>query len=60
MILRDKLSGLENGLKNRILQKGLVFHSDKVVQSAYKKFTSTIESYGVIRSMSRKVTAGIM
>ena len=33
---------------------GLIFHSDRGVQYASKKFTKTIESYGVIRSMSRK------
>jgi len=32
----------------------LIFHSDRGVQYANKKFANTIESYGVIRSMSRK------
>ncbi|KFF24116.1 IS3 family transposase [Chryseobacterium vrystaatense] len=40
--------------KTRKVTKGLIFHSDRGVQYASKKFTKTIESYGVIRSMSRK------
>lgn len=40
--------------KNRKIDEGLIFHSDRGVQYASKKFTKTIESYGVIRSMSRK------
>lgn len=41
-------------VKNRSVQKGLIFHSDRGVQYATKIFANTIESYGVIRSMSRK------
>ena len=41
-------------VKNRPIKKGLLFHSDQGVQYATKKFTNTIESYKVIRSMSRK------
>lgn len=41
-------------LKNRNAQKGLIFHSDRGIQYANKKFANTIESYGIIRSMSRK------
>src|SRR5690554_4092051 len=38
----------------RPVKKGLIFHSDQGVQYATKKFTNVLESYGVIRSMSRK------
>jgi putative transposase len=41
-------------IRNRTPQKGMVFHSDRGVQYANKKFANTIESYGVTRSMSRK------
>lgn len=41
-------------IRNRNVHKGLIFHSDRGVQYANKKFANTIESYGVIRSMSRK------
>lgn len=41
-------------IRNRNIQKGLIFHSDRGVQYANKTFANTIESYGVIRSMSRK------
>lgn len=36
------------------IEKGLIFHSDRGVQYANKVFTNTVESYKVIRSMSRK------
>lgn len=48
------LAAWKMAIKNRSVQKGLVFHSDRGVQYANKKFANTIESYGVIRSMSRK------
>lgn len=48
------LAAWKMALKNRIFQKGLIFHSDRGVQYASKKFVNTIESYGVRRSMSRK------
>ena len=48
------LAAWKMAVKNRKVDKGLVFHSDRGVQYASKKFTKTIESYGVIRSMSRK------
>lgn len=48
------LSAWKMAIKNRPIQKGLIFHSDRGVQYANKKFANTIESYGVIRSMSRK------
>lgn len=48
------LAAWKMALKNRIVQKGLIFHSDRGVQYANKKFSNTIESYNVRRSMSRK------
>ena len=48
------LAAWKMAIRNRNVQKGLIFHSDRGVQYANKKFTNTIESYGVIRSMSRK------
>ena len=48
------LSAWKMAMKNRAIQKGLIFHSDRGIQYANKKFANTIESYGVIRSMSRK------
>jgi len=51
---RTSLAAWKMAIRNRPVQKGLIFHSDRGVQYASKKFTNTIESYGVIRSMSRK------
>ena len=48
------LSAWKMATRNRSVQKGLIFHSDRGVQYANKKFANTIESYEVIRSMSRK------
>jgi putative transposase len=48
------LNAWKMAIRNRTVQKGLIFHSDRGVQYASKKFTNTIESYGVVRSMSRK------
>lgn len=48
------LAAWKMALKNRIVQKGLIFHSDRGVQYANKKFSNTVESYNVRRSMSRK------
>lgn len=48
------LAAWKMALKNRIVQKGLIFHSDRGVQYANKKFSNTIESYNIRRSMSRK------
>ena len=48
------LAAWRMAIKNRDIKKGLIFHSDQRVQYATKKFANTIESYGVIRSMSRK------
>jgi len=41
-------------VRNRKFGKELIFHSDRGVQYANKKFAETVESYGVIRSMSRR------
>ena len=48
------LAAWKMAIRNRTVQKGLIFHSDRGVQYANKKFTNTIESFEVIRSMSRK------
>lgn len=48
------LAAWRMAIKNRPVKKGLIFHSDQGVQYATKKFANTIESYGVVRSMSRK------
>ena len=60
--LSDGMSTIETTLKawkmavkNRNIEKGLIFHSDRGVQYASKKFTNVIESYKMItRSMSGK------
>lgn len=41
-------------IRKRNVQKVLIFHSDIGIQHANNKFANTIESYEVIRSMSRK------
>jgi len=51
---RTSLAAWKMAIRNRPVQKGLIFHSDRGVQYASKKFANTIESYGVTRSMSRK------
>ena len=48
------LAAWKMAIRNRSIQNGLIFHSDRGVQYANKMFANTIESYGVIRSMSRK------
>jgi len=48
------LAAWKMAVKNRKITKGLLFHSDRGVQYASKKFAKTIESYNVVRSMSRK------
>lgn len=48
------LSAWRMAVKNRPVAKGLIFHSDRGVQYACNSFANTVESYGVIRSMSRK------
>ena len=42
-------------VKNRDIDEGLIFHSDRGVQYASKKFVNVLDSYKKItRSMSRK------
>ncbi|MFV8268348.1 DDE-type integrase/transposase/recombinase [Flavobacterium sp. GT2N3] len=42
-------------IKNRNIEEGLIFHSDRGVQYASKKFVNVLDSYKKInRSMSRK------
>lgn len=48
------LAAWKMAIKNRKVTKGLLFHSDRGVQYASRKFANTIEVYGVTRSMSRK------
>lgn len=48
------LAAFRMTIKNRPIEKGLIFHFDQGVQYATKKFTNILASYGVIRSMSRK------
>ncbi|RTZ01917.1 hypothetical protein EKM05_04520 [Flavobacterium sp. GSP27] len=49
------LAAWKMAVKNRSIEKGLLFHSDRGVQYASKKFTNVIESYKMItRSMSQK------
>jgi len=48
------LAAWKMAIRNRSVQKGLIFHSDRGIQYANNKFANTIESYGVTRSMSRK------
>lgn len=49
------LAAWRMAIKNRSVEKDLIFHSDRGVQYACKKFTNVIESYKIItRSMSRK------
>nr|WP_246022118.1 IS3 family transposase [Flavobacterium cellulosilyticum] len=49
------LAAWKMAIKNRSVKKGLIFHSDRGVQYASKKFTNVLESYKLItRSMSRK------
>lgn len=48
------LAAWKMAVKNRKIADGLIFHSDRGVQYASKKFANTVEFYGVTRSMSRK------
>lgn len=49
------LLALKMAVKNRNVEKGLIFHSDRGVQYASKKFVNVLDSYKKItRSMSRK------
>lgn len=48
------LAAWKIAVSNRSFQKGLIFHSDRGVQYANKKFANTIGSYKVMRSMNRE------
>jgi len=48
------LAAWKMAVKNRKIIDGLIFHSDRGVQYASKKFANTVEFHGVTRSMSRK------
>ena len=49
------LLALKMAVKNRNVEKGLIFHSDRGVQYASKNFVNVLDSYKKItRSMSRK------
>jgi transposase InsO family protein len=47
------LASWKMAIKNRNVQKGLIFHSDRGVQYANNKFANVLDSYKVTRSMSR-------
>ena len=47
------LASWKMAIRNRTVQNGLIFHSDRGVQYANNKFTNVLESYKVTRSMSR-------
>jgi putative transposase len=51
---KTTLAAWKMATSNRNIQKGLIFHSDRGVQYANKKFANTLESYEIKRSMSRK------
>ena len=49
------LAAWKMAIKNRSVENGLIFHSDRGIQYASKKFTNVIDFYKMItRSMSRK------
>jgi uncharacterized protein (DUF2235 family) len=49
------LAAWKMALTNRSPEKGLIFHFERGVQYASKKFTNVINSYKIItRNMSRK------
>mgnify|MGYP006334624041 FL=1 len=48
------LASWKMAIRNRNVQKGLIFHSDRGIQYANKKFANVLDSYKVTRSMSRK------
>lgn len=48
------LAAWKMAVKNRKTEERLIFHSDRGVQYANKKFVNTVEFYGITRSMSRK------
>lgn len=49
-----RLAVWKMAIKNRKIADRLIFHSDRGVQYASKKFVNTVEFYGVTRSMSCK------
>ena len=51
---QTSLAAWRMAIKNRPIQKELIFHSDRGDQYTSKKFVNTIESYNNKRSMSRK------
>ena len=48
------LASWKMAIRNRNVQTGLIFHSDRSVQYANNKFANVLKSYKVTRSMSRK------
>lgn len=52
--LKTTLAAFEMAVINRPVTEGLLFHSDRGVQYANKAFVNKLNSYGCIRSMSRK------
>ena len=48
------LASWKMAIKNRNVQTGLIFYSDRGVQYANNKFANVLESYKTTRSMSRK------
>lgn len=51
------LPALKMATANRKVSNRLIFHSDRGVQYANKAFTSKLDTYGCIRSMSRKANS---
>ena len=48
------LASWKMAIRNRNVQADLIFHSDRGVQYANNKFANVLDSYKVMRSMSRK------
>ncbi|MEC4115328.1 IS3 family transposase, partial [Myroides pelagicus] len=48
------LAAFKMAKNNRAFEQGLIFHSDQGVQYANYKFANYLESFNVVRSMSRK------
>lgn len=48
------LAAWKMAIKNRKISESLIFHSDRGVQYASRKFANTLEFYGITRSMSRR------
>jgi transposase InsO family protein len=51
---QTSLAAWKMAVKNRTVKKGLMFHSDRGIQYANHKFVNMIDSYQVVRCMSRK------